>query len=187
MTDHLTEPITIARLANQPADPVARQRLLDGIDVIFWATTQRTFENPADRIPFRALWLADYLSDDPQYVWLALTPSQHVAGYLVGTLINPIGNPRFAALTYFTAFAPAVASYPAHLHINLDAAYRNRGIGARLIDAFAEQVRAAGLPGLHVVTGADQRNIRFYHRRGFIEVARTPRKSGEVVFLGRKT
>lgn len=180
------EEIRIERLADQPVDPVSRMHLIAGVDSIFWATTARTITDQQQRKAFRNLWLGDYLDHDPQHVWLALTESDHVAGYLVGTTSNPVGNPRFEALTYFTAFASSVSDYPAHLHINLDEAYRNRRIGRRLIDAFAAQVAAAGLPGLHVVTSAAARNVRFYAHAGFTEIARTPWKSGELVFLGRK-
>lgn len=197
--------IRVERWTDQAADAVSRMHLLAGIDTIFWATTahppsslhERNVRSDElseaqqvaimKRQAFRALWLGDYLAADPEHVWLALTPDGHVAGYLVGTLEDPVRNQRFASLSYFTDFESAVRDFPAHLHINLDAAYRNRGIGRRLIDAFAAQVRASGLPGLHVVTGASQRNVRFYTRAGFTEIARTPRGSGDVVFLGRKT
>lgn len=199
------ERIRIERWVDQPADPVSRMHLVAGIDAIFWATTARPLNDPQqrglrsgelsetqqaalrERQAFRNLWLGDYLESDPQHVWLALTADNHVAGYLVGTTIDPVVSPRFASLSYFAAFADALRDYPAHLHINLDEAYRNRGIGRRLIDAFAAQVAAAGLPGLHAITSATARNVGFYERAGFIQVARTPWKAGELVFLGRKS
>lgn len=198
-----TEEIRIERWFDQPAEHVSRMHLEAGIDAIFWATAARPITDPncdlrsgelsetqqvarREREAFRNLWLADYLQLDQQLAWLALTPANDVVGYLVGTLALPIGNPRFAALGYFDAFAACLRNYPAHLHINLDEAWRNRGIGRRLIDAFADQVRAAGLRGFHVVTGATSRNVAFYARAGFVEIARTPWKSGEVVMLGRE-
>ncbi len=184
-TSYTAEEIRIERWIEQPADAVSRMHLIAGIDAIFWATTARPITDPHERKAFSDLWLGDYLDTDSPYSWLALTPTGDVVGYLVGTLTSPIGNPRFAALKYFDAFASALITYPAHLHINLDEAYRNRGIGRRLIDAFATQVRSAGLAGFHVVTGATSRNVAFYARAGFTEIARTPWKSGKVVFLGR--
>lgn len=184
-TPYSAEEIRIERWIDQPADAVSRMHLTAGIDAIFWATTARRITDPHEREAFRNLWLGEYLASDSPHAWLALTPTGNVVGYLVGTLASPIGNPRFTALKYFEAFASGLATYPAHLHINLDEAYRNRGIGRRLIDAFASQVRTAGLPGFHVVTGATQRNVSFYIRAGFTEIARTAGKSGDVVFLGR--
>ena len=110
--------------------------------------------------------------------------SEHVVGYLVGCHVNPATSERFAKLGYFQTFADACARYPAHLHLNLTAAARGAGIGARLIDAFAADTRSAGLPGLHVVTSASARNVAFYRRIGFTEIARTERNDAAIVFLG---
>ena len=61
--------------------------------------------------------------------------------------------------------------FPAHLHINLAAAFRSQGIGAQLIEAFAGHAKRAGAPGMHAVTGKGMRNVRFYIRCGFTERA----------------
>ena len=63
--------------------------------------------------------------------------------------------------------------------------FRNRGIGAVLIEAFAADAQRAGAKGMHVVTSADARNVRFYERVGFRERARTSVNGSELVFLGR--
>ena len=75
--------------------------------------------------------------------------------------------------------------YPAHLHINLGPAFRSRGIGARLIEAFAAVARARGAPGMHVVTGEGMRNVRFYQRCGFVEAGRTTWNGRPIIFLAR--
>lgn len=186
-TPYSAEEIRIERWIDRPADDVSRMHLVAGIDAIFWATAARPIIDSNERAAFRDLWLGSYLQHEPHLAWVALSPANDVVGYLVGMLAPVTGNPRFAALEYFASFMEALGDYPAHLHINLDEAYRNRGIGRRLIDAFAAQVRAAGLPGFHVVTGATSRNVSFYNRAGFREIARTAWKSGEVVFLGRKS
>ncbi len=79
----------------------------------------------------------------------------------------------------------AADDYPAHLHVNLAPQFRNRGIGAVLIEAFAADALRAGAKGMHVVTSADARNVRFYERVGFRERARTSVNGSELVFLGR--
>jgi hypothetical protein len=38
---------------------------------------------------------------------------------------------------------------------------------------------------MHLVTAAGARNVRFYERCGFREVARLPWKGAELLFLGR--
>jgi ribosomal protein S18 acetylase RimI-like enzyme len=42
--------------------------------------------------------------------------------------------------------------YPAHLHINVDARFRGRGIGRQLMERFLETLRQRGIPGVHLHT-----------------------------------
>ena len=66
-------------------------------------------------------------------------------------------------------------AYPAHLHINVAAAYRGRGLGQGLMRAFIDQCRRAGLPGIHLTTS--ERNtaaVFLYQKLGFCELARYP-------------
>jgi GNAT superfamily N-acetyltransferase len=159
------------------------------IDAIFFQTSGRTFTTDAARAPFRQLWLGQYLDHDPDKVHLAIERSingeTRVLGYLVGCWTDPASSPRFASLTYFQDFAPQCHAFPGQLHVNLDAQARSRGIGRLLVEAFAAQSRAAGIPGIHVVTGKAARNARFYNRAGFAETAVTHWNGNQVVFLGR--
>jgi GNAT superfamily N-acetyltransferase len=161
------------------------ERIRAGIDAVFFETAPLAPAAGLERAAFHDLWLGQYLRHEPQLCRVARDRDGRVAGYLVGCLIDPSTSPRFNSLTYFKTFADACGRYPAHLHVNLTQAARGHGLGARLIDAFADDVRAAGLHGLHVVTGAAQRNARFYERNGFTPIASTMRPGGEVVFLGR--
>jgi GNAT superfamily N-acetyltransferase len=80
---------------------------------------------------------------------------------------------------------PALLAQIAHLHVNLAPAFRNRGLGARLIEAFAARAAAAGAQGVHVVTARSARNVRFYLRCGFAELGASPWNGREAVFLAR--
>lgn len=154
------------------------ERLTDQIDAIFFeASGTKSFAGDDAREAFRERWLARYLVQHPQWAYLAMTPDGTVAGYLVGALDEGSG---------FDNFAAAAAQYPAHLHVNLSPAFRNRGIGAALIEAFAADAALAGAKGAHVVTSADSRNVRFYERVGFRPRASTIVNDRELVFLGRR-
>jgi GNAT superfamily N-acetyltransferase len=156
------------------------------IDAIFFEASVPKFEPGAERDAFRERWLGRYLRGGTDVVLLALAGEDTVAGYLVGALDDPTRQERFADIGYFRAhFGDLTRHFPAHLHVNLAEAFRNRGIGARLVETFAEAARQAGAPGMHVVTGRGMRNVRFYERCGFVERGCAPWKSGEVVFLGR--
>lgn len=159
-------------------------RLLPGIDAVFFESSlTKSFADDAARSAFRERWLGRYLKHDPQFAYVALE-GDTVAGYLIGSLDDPATTDRFRDVAV-PAFAAASRRFPAHLHVNLAPAYRNRALGARLIDAFVADLEARSVPGVHVVTGAGSRNVGFYNRNGFGEVARARLGSSELVFLGR--
>lgn len=61
-----------------------------------------------------------------------------------------------------------LAEYPAHLHIDLLPRAQGAGHGRRLITRLLNELRATGVAGVHLVTGAkNQRAIGFYDRIGF--------------------
>ena len=152
-------------------------RLLPQLDAIFFeASGTKSFADDAARAAFRERWFARYLSQYPQWAYVAIAGDGRVAGYLVGAL---------AEGSAFDDFAVAAAEFPAHLHVNLAPEFRNRGIGADLIEAFAADVRRAGADGMHVVTSADARNVRFYERAGFRQRAHTSVNGRKLVLLGR--
>jgi GNAT superfamily N-acetyltransferase len=76
-------------------------------------------------------------------------------------------------------------AYPAHLHMNVEAPYRQRGIGAALIERYARDLGAAGVPGVHLFCGEAPRP--FYARHGFTDLAAREFSPGRWVYLlGRK-
>lgn len=181
--------IAIARYADvfDAADVQTRARAIAEIDAIFFAASNtKTFADEAARAAFRERWLGRYLAHDRQFAWLATTQTGAVVGFIVGAIDDPAHAVRFADIAYFKTFADVTALYPAHLHVNLRADHQGYGIGGRLIEAFARDAIAAGAPGMHVVTSADARNVGFYHKMGFEDVARTGRGANTVVMLGRK-
>jgi GNAT superfamily N-acetyltransferase len=173
--------IAIAALGDDTTD-VTR----DGIERIFFVSAGRTtFADDAERSAFRERWLGRYLVHDRGHVFLARDHVGAVAGYLVGCLVDPARTDRFRDITYYAGFADLTARYPAHLHINLDPAWRNQGIGGRLIAAFAEQAAGAGAEGVHVVTAAAARNVGFYRRSGFAALREAQWNGAAILFMGR--
>ena len=169
------------------SDIAQREQLLPALEVVFFeASGTKSFAGKADRQAFRERWLGRYLEYDPQWAYLAFDANGKLAGYLIGSLEDPARTPRFREIGYFKEFAALTVAYPAHLHVNLTPAYRNLGIGAKLIDTFAADAARAGAKGVHVVTGGDARNIGFYVRNGFRELGRAKSNTNVVVFLGRR-
>lgn len=160
---------------------------MDELDSVFYeASARKDFLSPEARAAFRDLWLGSYLTHDEQETFVALDEAGHIAGYIVGSLEDPAGQPRYATLGYFEQFAPLTRIYPAHLHINVASQHRSRGIGADLLAAFLEHITAKASPGVHVVTGQGMRNVGFYLANGFQQLAAAPWNGRTVVMLGRK-
>ena len=66
--------------------------------------------------------------------------------------------------------------YPAHLHVNVQDGFRGQRAGQRLVEAFFEHARRAGVRGVHASVSADNpRACHFFEGMGFIEVHREPR------------
>ena len=176
--------LAIERLADRAPD--AQSAGIAGIERIFFAASgTQTFVDARTQLAFRERWLGRYLANDPDYVWLAVGEGGEVAGYLMGCLDDPALTARFADIGYFQEFASLTRKFPAHLHINIDPSVRGKGIGGQLVEAFCDQVRAAGLPGVHVVTGKGVRNVGFYERLNFTERGSLALNGREIVLLGR--
>ena len=72
------------------------------------------------------------------------------------------------------------ADYPAHLHMNVAAGFRGRGIGAGLLTRYLEALREHGVSGVHLFCGPGP--LRFYQRHGFAEVGHLDLQGGLRVF-----
>lgn len=78
---------------------------------------------------------------------------------------------------------PALAGYPAHLHIDLLPHVQGRGFGRRLVHSFWDALRARGVPGVHLSMSPENTAARaFYDRLGFREV-RVPDAPAGVDYL----
>ena len=65
--------------------------------------------------------------------------------------------------------------YPAHFHIDLRQEARGHHVGQALITRFLDQLRAEGVPGVHLVTRDDNTTAcRFFESVGFSLLSRHP-------------
>ena len=163
-----------------------RASLIPDIDHVFFSSSAtQSFADDAAKAVFRERWLGRYLRHFPQHALLARAPDRRVVGYVVGSLADPARDPLFADLPFLSAFAALTARFPAHLHVNLAEGWRGQGLGARLVAAFADAARAAGAPGVHVVTQRGMRNVGFYLANGFTEQGAVVLDGRELLLLGR--
>lgn len=75
----------------------------------------------------------------------------------------------------------AEADYPAHFHVNMEVGLRGSGVGGDLVRLFLENLKARGVPGVHVVCG--QAPVGFYRKLGFEEIGRRPDGEGPALYL----
>ncbi|MEY9863058.1 ribosomal protein S18 acetylase RimI-like enzyme [Catenulispora sp. GAS73] len=81
---------------------------------------------------------------------------------------------------------PALADYPAHLHIDLLPGYQGQGYGRTLLTTLFAALDKAGVARVHLVMSSANTGARaFYDRVGFHEIS-VP-DPGELTFLGRST
>jgi len=166
----------IRRLTDVDDREAARRAIVE----IFFASSARTgFADENERKRFLDRWTGWYLTGGVDWVRLALGTDGAVEGYLTGCPDSAGSTPLFDMIPRYRLFADLFARFPAHLHVNVAPDARGRGVGARLVDAFANEVGS----GVHVVTAANARNVGFYARNGFSE--RVEREG--LLFLGRPT
>lgn len=168
----------ILRLTEAPDRAVA----LAALEEIFFLSTTRTeFASPDERAAFLKTWTGWYVENAADDILLAVEDGGLVVGYLTGCRDSAGAAELARTIPKYDTFADRFTAFPAHFHINVRPGWRDRGIGRLLVDEFAEACRQAGIPGVHLVTGAFARNVDFYHRAGFTEGT----QRGPLLFLGR--
>lgn len=146
-----------------------RRAALAGLERIFFdASVRKSFPDAAARAAFLETWTGWYLREAPDDVMLWLDDDGAVIGYLTGCRDSAGAAELFRIIPAYDRFADLFDAFPAHLHVNVDAAHRGRGVGAALVKAFREEVGT----GVHIVTGVEARNIAFYSRLGFVTLTR---------------
>ena len=155
-------------------------------DIFFVSSAKQDFSDSQEKESFRERWLGRYIANHGGNFFVALDASGRVVGYLAGCLENPTELAHFADIEYFQTLADICRDYPAHLHVNVAPEWRNRGLGAALIERFALWARLQSAAGIHLVTSSTARNIPFYRRAGFRELRTFPWNSGISVCMGRK-
>lgn len=142
-----------------------------------------------------AIYVLPYVSRHPELAFVVETDDSRVAGYVVGTPDTEAFEawfrrdwwPRFAdryprppqrrtreddvvgyAYDRAPGTSPYSAEYPAHLHIDLLPELQGQRWGTVLIERLKLALREKGVPGLHLIAGADNAGaLAFYPRVGF--------------------
>jgi GNAT superfamily N-acetyltransferase len=155
-------------------------------NIFFTSSAKQDFSSSQEKQFFRERWLGRYIANHRGSFFVALDESGRVIGYLAGCLENPTELVHFSDIEYFQTIGDICRDYPAHLHINVAPQWRNRGLGAALVERFVLWVRLHSVAGIHLVTASTSRSIPFYRHSGFRELRTFPWNSGISVCMGRK-
>jgi hypothetical protein len=74
-------------------------------------------------------------------------------------------------------------SYPAHLHVNVEAGFRRTGLGRLLIENYLADLRRSGVGGVHLFCGAAP--LDFYRRLDFQVLESLRVRDGAVFAMGQ--
>ncbi|MEW1865055.1 GNAT family N-acetyltransferase [Streptomyces sp. NBC_00669] len=167
-----------------------------------------------DRDLVGAIFAAPYAVLEPDLTFVVDDGSGQAVGYIVGTGDTarfverfraewlpsvagrwpaPAGEPgtpaeSMAVLLHLPErmVVPALASYPAHLHIDLLPRAQRSGHGRALMTAYLAALAAKGVPAVHLGMLSTNTSARaFYDRLGFHEIP-VP-DAGPLTYLGRAT
>jgi ribosomal protein S18 acetylase RimI-like enzyme len=153
--------------------------------IFFASSTVQSFTDRDARIAFRERWFGRYV-DHYSEDFLVARDGVRVVGYLAGCATDIGTQPAFAREHVCTSFISARQLFPAHLHINVDAAARSAGVGSRLLRDFIERLMDRNIIGVHVVTASGARNVGFYRRNGFQTLAEATSGTHQLLMLGLK-
>jgi ribosomal protein S18 acetylase RimI-like enzyme len=181
----------------RPYLPADRQDVFRiGADTAFFGAPIEAYMD--DRNAFLDAFYAYYTDLEPEHTWVASADREVVgflAGCVDTRIhdrkIQRVIIPRLAghllrgkyhfgkrSWNYFSGLLGALLRreftrvdldmFPAHLHINVDAAWRGNKLGQRLMEAYLGQLRGLGIPGVYLdTTSLNEVACRLYEKMGF--------------------
>ncbi len=152
--------------------------------IFFESSSKKTFSGEEERLRFLQRYFGVYAEQDPDWFLIARGATNQVLGYLAGA--PETRNEHFILNPYLEEFRQVMGHYPAHLHINFSPEARGLGLGSLLLVEFERRLKSHSIPGVHLVTGATERNVGFYNKNGYLEASRIRVGSTELVLLGKR-
>ncbi len=154
-------------------------------EIFFQSAARQEFDTEQDRLDFRDMWLDRYLTNFEDQVLVYTKPDNNVVGYLTGCRDSLNACQYFEDVEYYSKLKHFYRDFPAHFHINVRSECRNHGIGQHLVESFIDECSASLVPGVHIVTAENSRNVRFYQKCAFHEVTTTQSGNRNLVMMGR--
>lgn len=159
------------------------QALLEEIrEIFFESSTKKDFKDEKEKEAFYEKYLGHYLKNYPELAYVAL--DKKVLGYIVAAPDSKAADLQVLQ-PHLSIFKKYFNQYPSHLHINCHHESRGRGVGAQLIEVVEKKLKSLNILGLHIMTGPDSLNRKFYQRSGFDFQAVESFHDSSILFMGK--
>ncbi len=151
-------------------------------EIFFESSTKKEFKDNEEKELFFEKYLGYYLTHHPELTFIAL--DKKVLGYIVAA---PDSNASglHALQPHLGVFKKYFNKFPAHLHINCHHESRGLGVGGLLILALENKLKSLNILGVHIMTGADSINRKFYQKSGFDFEAVESFRDSSILFMGK--
>lgn len=134
-------------------------------DIFFESSSKKDFKDKKEKEAFNWKYLGFYLAHYPEYAWVAIK-EEKVMGYVLGMPFTQDPS-LYQIQPHLIPFADQFKSFPAHLHINCHESSRGLGVGSALVNKLLHKLKAESISGLHIMTGPESDNKKFYSKLGF--------------------
>ncbi len=137
----------------------------ESVKEIFWKTSSvNVFGSISEKDDFFYKYLGYYIQSLNCFCYVSLIEN-YVQGYCCGHS-NTFSDIELMKLQpHLGQFANIGKPFPGHLHINIDPQEHGKGLGSLLINFVCKEMKM--ISGLHIITGAQSRNKKFYKLNGF--------------------
>jgi GNAT superfamily N-acetyltransferase len=153
-------------------------------EIFFESSVKKDFKDEAEKEAFFYKYAGFYLHHFPELCFVALK-EKRVMGYVLGSTITD-SDELLKLQPHLKIFASEYVLFPAHLHINCHHESRGMGLGRILIAAFERALNERNINGLHIMTGVNSENRKFYKKVGFDHEVMEDFHGSVILFMGKK-
>lgn len=159
-----------------------KESLLQIQEIFFLSSSVQSFESEFAKEKFFQRWCGDYLEKFPESFFLFLDDQKRVRAYLSAHYDSSKSLTQLDIVS-MQPFQDLFVEFPAHFHINTHPDSRSQGLGKVLVEHLLKICREKNLPGVHIITSPEQRNVAFYERAGFQFRVERPLKGKKSLLL----
>lgn len=152
-------------------------------NIFFESSGKKQFPSKKEKEEFQYKYLDFYKVFYPHYFFVLC--DEKPVGYTCGVPEILKAKKLFEITQHLHAFKEMYKELPGHLHINMAAESRGKGLGTVLINQFEKALIKDKIKGLHIITSPNARNCTFYLKNDFNIHKQNTYKDIEYKFMGK--